>query len=123
MYLDQLGSIVEVLNIVPSVPFGAAPGLVFKVFNSQALTFSYCTLIKKAINFEGLMYVSVTLQKHREGLLWTGAVKRILGWVISRLELSHRKDRVDSLVTWYLEFVVQSTYLLKDLEGADVLLG
>lgn len=95
----------------------------FKVFNSQALTFSYCTLIKKAINFEGLVYVSVTLQKHREGLLWTGAVKRILGWVISRLELSHRKDRVDSLVTWYLEFVVQLTYLLKDLEGADVLLS
>ena len=121
--LDQLGSIVEFLDIVRFVPLEAVPSLAYEIFDGQAFTFSYCMLIKKAINFEGLMFVSITLYKHRGGLLWTGVVKQILGWVRSRLKLSYKKDRVDSPVTWYFEFVGQLIYLLNDLERADIMLG
>lgn len=97
--MNQLGDIVEVLDIVPSVPLGAVPGLAYEVFDGQDFTFSSYTLIKKGINFEGLVFVNITLYKHRGGLVWTEAVKRILGWVRGRLELSHGEDRVDSPVT------------------------
>lgn len=69
------------------------------------------------------MFVNVILYKHRGGLLWTGAMEQILGWARSRLKLSHEENKVDSSVTRYLEFVSKSTYLLDNLEGANVLLG
>lgn len=52
-----------------------------------------------------------------------GAVKGILARARSQFKLCHRKNRVDSLLTWYLESVGQSIHSLDDLEEADVLLG
>lgn len=62
--VNKIESIVKVFDIVPFIPLGAIPGLAYKVFNDQAFTFSYCALIKKAINFKGLVFVSVILYKY-----------------------------------------------------------
>lgn len=51
-----------------------------------------------------------------------GVVEHILRRIRIRLELSHREDQVNSLVTWYFEFVDQSIYLFDNLKGADLLL-
>ena len=123
VYLDQLGGIIEVFDIVPFIPLGTVPGPAYEILDGQTFTFSYCVFVKKAINLEGLVFVSVTLYKHQEELLWMGAVERILGWVRSRLQLSHGENRVDFLVTRYPEFVGQLTCLLDDLGEANVLLG
>ena len=120
---DQVGGIVEVLDIVPPIPFLAVPGPAHEVLGGQPSTFSYRALFKKAINFEGLVLVSVTFYKHRGGLLWTGVVEGILGQVRGWFELCHGEDGVDPPVIRYLKSVGQSTYPLDDLEGADVLLG
>ncbi len=120
---DQVGGIVEVLDIVPPIPFWAIPSSAHEILNGQAFTFSYCPLVKKSINLEGFALVSITFHKHGGGLLRTKIVEGILGRVRSRFELCHREDGVDSLVTQYLESVGQSTYPFDDLEGADVLLG
>lgn len=52
-----------------------------------------------------------------------GVVGRILGQIRSRLELSHKENRVDFIITCYFQLVGQSTYLFDDLERTDVLLG
>lgn len=69
VYLNQLGDIVKVLDIIPPVPFGAVPGLLYKVLNGQALILCYYAFIKKAINLKRLVFVSVTIYKHQGGLL------------------------------------------------------
>ena len=76
---DKVGGIVEILDIVPPIPFWAVPSPAHKVFDSEALTFLDCALIEKAINFEGLVAVGVTFHKYRRGLLRAGPVKWILG--------------------------------------------
>ena len=75
------------------------------------------------LNFEGFVVVDVALHKYRGGLLWVGAVKRIFGWAWSWLKLSYRENRVDSPITWYVQFVGKATDSLDDSEGADILLG
>ncbi len=62
--LDQFGGIVEVFDIVPPVPFKAVPGLPYKVLDGQVFIFLDCAFIEKAINFEGLVFVSVTIHKY-----------------------------------------------------------
>ena len=111
---DQVGGIVEVLNIVPPIPFWAIPGPAHEVLGGQAFTFFYLTSVVKAINFEGLVLVNVTFYKHGGGLLWTGAVEGILGRVRSWFELCHGENGVDPPVTRYLESVGQSTYPFDD---------
>ncbi len=121
--LDQFSSIVEVFDIVPSIPFRVVAGPAYEVFNGQSSTSPDCPLIEKAVNLEGLMSISVTFHKDQGGVLRTGALERVFGWVWSWFELSHRENWVDLPVTRYIKLISQSTYFLDDLEGADVLLG
>ncbi len=121
--MDKVGGIVEVLDIVLPILFWAVPGPAHKVFDSEALTFFDRALIEKAVNFEGLLVVGVIFYKYGWGLLSVGPVEGILGRGWGWLKLSHRENRVDPLVVWYVQLVGKATDLFKDSEGADVLLG
>lgn len=77
--LDQLGNIVEILDIVPSILLRAVAGLAYKVFNGQSSIFPDCPLIKKAINLEGLVFISITFHKDQGGALQTGVLERVIG--------------------------------------------
>lgn len=120
--LDQLSGIDEILDIVPLVPLGAILCPLYKVLNGQAFTFSYYAFIKKAINFKRFIFLNVIIHKYQKGLLQMGAVEWIFEWVRSRLKLSHRENKIDFPIIQYFEFVGQTTYLLNNLEKADVLL-
>lgn len=100
--LDKVSGIVEVLDIIPSILFWTVPGPAHKIFDSEALTFLDRTLIKKAVNLEGLLVVNVTFYKYRGGLLRAGPVETILGQSWGWLKLSYRKNRVDLSIVWYL---------------------
>ncbi len=119
---DKVGGVVEVLDIVPPIPLWAVPGPPDKIFDCEALTFFNRALIEKAVNLEGLLAVGVTFYEYRGGLLGAGPVEGILGRGRGWLKLSHRKNRVDPPVAWYIQLVGKATDLLKDQEWADVLL-
>lgn len=79
MGLDQVGSIVKVLDNILFVSFWAVLGPTYKVFDSKALIFPDYAFIVMTVNFEGFVVVCVTLHKYRGELLRTRAAKRILG--------------------------------------------
>ena len=78
---NKVGSIVKVFDVLPSILFWTVLRPPYKVFDGQALTFPDCAFIEKAVNFEGLVFVSVTLHKHWGGLMRIRALERILGRV------------------------------------------
>lgn len=61
---NKVRGIVKVFDVILSISFRSIPGPAYEVFNGQALTFLDCAFIKKAINFKGFVFVSVTLYKH-----------------------------------------------------------
>ena len=66
--LDQFCCIIEIFDIVLPILLGAVPSPAYKVLDGQSPTFSDCLLIEKAVDFEGLVLVSVTIHKDRGGL-------------------------------------------------------
>lgn len=60
---NKFESIVKVFDVVLSIPFWTVLRPSYEVFNGQALTFSDCAFIEKAINLKGLVFVSVTFNK------------------------------------------------------------
>lgn len=65
----EVSGIVKVLDIISSIPLRSIFSLVYEIFDGQAPTFPYCTFVQKVIDFEGLVFVIITLYKHRGGLL------------------------------------------------------
>lgn len=65
----DVSNIVEVLDIVPSISFRFVSSPVYKIFDGKAPTFLYYAFIQKAINFERLVFVTITLHKHQRELL------------------------------------------------------
>lgn len=120
--LDKVGNIVEVLDIIPSISFWAIPDPAYKVFDSEAPTFFDYAFIKKTLYFKGFVVVSITFHKCKKGILWTGVLKQILGQAWSWLKLSYKKNKMDLLVTQYIQLVGKATNSLNNLERANVLL-
>lgn len=83
--LDQLSSIVKVLDIIPYILFRTIAGPAYEVFNGQSSIFPDCPLIKKVVNLEGLVFISITFHKDQGEALRTEALERVISWVWSWL--------------------------------------
>ena len=119
----KVGGIIEVLDIIPSIPFRPVSSPTNEILYRVALTFLYCSLVKQTVYFKGFGGVDVTIDKHGGWHVRARAIEGIVGWGRYWLQLSHRENKMHSPVKRNIQFVCKAAYLLKYTKRADVLLG
>lgn len=77
---NMIGSIVKVLDVVPSIPPRSVSYLANEIFYCAALTFLNCLLIKQTFYLKRFCGVGVTVDKHGRWHVKMGTMEEIIGW-------------------------------------------
>ena len=119
----KIGGIVEVFDVVSSIPLRSVSSLTNKILHRTALTFLYCSLVKQTVYLKGFCDIGVTVDEHDGWYVRAEAKEGIIGWGRCWLQLSHRENIIHSPIKGNFQPIRKPAYLLKYTKRTDVLLG
>lgn len=76
----KVGAIVEVLDVIPSIPLRPVSRSTNEILHRAALIFLYCLLVKQTGYLERFGGISITVDKYGGWYLRVEAMEKIIGW-------------------------------------------